>query len=345
MFLRSIFPFLIAAWPALAADVALVDDELGQAVLFKNRGLCYAVLPNHVSAGKDRIALAVAEPAQNGTAEIFWRAPEEDLALAFVEDPLSGRCQIEFPALNLDLSAMLQTEETGLIKSVHFGGTFFDRLGASVVDVDETFVTVQINDSGIDAEVMQGLSGALLTISGRPAGIAIDAGSASDARFLRMDRLARMIGRNLSDDHPAHRAMPSAETGHGFRVTGFGAGDAGGVVALEPDDLAEPWVVQWTGAPLSFEVTLSNDSLVQLNRVFMRTQLAEATTVPRQIEVSVDRGLPGAPYWTSLSAPDMAPNGIFQMTTGGTLGRRIRITLKDVWDKGRPVRLDQLVID
>jgi len=41
----------------------------------------------------------------------------------------------------------------------------------------------------------------------------------------------------------------------------------------------------------------------------------------------------------------MAPNGVFEMTTGGTVARRIRITLIDVWNDSLPVRLDQLVIE
>ncbi|NVO58200.1 hypothetical protein HW561_20615 [Rhodobacteraceae bacterium B1Z28] len=232
-----------------------------------------------------------------------------------------------------------------MIKSVHFGGAFFDRLGATLVDVDERFVTVRINDAGTDAEVMQGLSGALLSVAGRPAGIAIDSTSAAEARFLRMDRIAALVGANLSTDHPKARAMPQAQDGLGFRVTGFGAGDGGGVVALEPDSLNEPWIAEWSGTPLVFEITLSNEELVQINRITMKTLPDQTTTPPRQVGVEIDRGLPGTVYWARLFAPDMAPNGVFEMTTGGTIGRRVRITLTDVWNPDLDVRLDQLVIE
>lgn len=343
MLLRTSIFWLCSAVSALAADVAMVDDELGQAVLFENRGLCYAVLPNHVSATKSRIALAVAAPTETGVAEIFWRDPAQDLALAFVEGALQNRCDLTLQDLTPDLSAALQTVETGLIKSVHFGGSFFDRLGASVVDVDDRFITVRITQSGVDAEVLQGLSGALLTLSGRPAGIAIDAGSGAEARFLRMDKIASRLGASLSSDHPSTRALPQAETGHGFRVTGFSAGAGGGAVILEPGDLAQPWIAPWTGAPLAFEITVSNAMPVQINAVTMTSQGVDETR-PRTISVEIDRGAPGAPFWSRLVTPDMAPNGVFEMTTGGTWGRRLRITIVDVWDASKPVRLDGIVV-
>lgn len=345
MILRSLFLFLLLTRPVLAADVALVDDELGQAVLFENRGLCYALLPNHVASDKDRISLAVAEPSETGTAEIFWRDVENDLAMAFVEGGLSTRCMMDLDDLGRDLSARLQSTETGMIKSVHFGGAFFDRLGATLVDVDDTFVTVRLNEAGIDAEIMQGLSGALLSLAGLPAGIAIDAVSSSEARFLRLDRIASLIGRNLSANHPGTRQIPDAQTGLGFRVTSFGPGDGSGVIALEPGDLAEPWLVDWTGAPVPFEITLSNDAPIGINRIVMNSLPDTDSTPPRQIEIELDRGTNGNPYWTRIAAPDMSPTGVFDMTTGGTVARRVRITFVDVWTPGKPVRLDRLVIE
>lgn len=313
--------------------------------MFGNRGLCYAVLPNHVSASRDRIALAVPAPAETGVAEIFWRDPDQDLALAYVEGSLSQRCQLELRDLTANLSGLLQTQETGTIKSVHFQGMFFDRLGAAVIDVDDQFVTVRITDQGVDAEVMQGLSGALLTLAGRPVGIAIDAGSTGEARFLRLDHATLSLGANLGTDHPNQRAITPAETGQGFRVTGFGGGDAADVVALEPGSVTAPWVADWTGQPIVFEITLSNDALVPVNRIIMRSRIEETSTAPRRIRLEVDRGLPGNAYWTQVIAPDMAPDGVFEAVTGGTVARRLRVHILDVWHATRPLRLDQLTLE
>lgn len=345
MLLRKLFVLMVLALPAQAADVALVDDELGQAVLFKNRGLCYAVLPNHVSANRNRIALSVPNPPEVGAAEVFWRDPDNDLALAYVEGGLSDRCQIEFRDMQAGLSDTLQTTESGMIKSVHFGGAFFDRIGALVVDVDDNFVTIRVSDTGIDAEVMQGLSGAMLSVGGKLAGIAIDAQSTGEARFLRMDRIAAIIGSNLSDDHPSTRQIAVPDAGLGFRVTGFESGDQAGAIALEPGSLSAPWIARWSGDPIAFEITLSNDNLVPVKRVRMRTLISDQTTAPRRITLEIDRGMPGNAYWTGLAAPDMAPTGVFEATTGGTVGRRLRIRILDVWHPDRPVRLDGLRIE
>ena len=345
MMLRSFFVWFLFAFPVTAADVALVDDELGQALLVRNRGLCYAILPHHVSP-RDRVALAVPEPAEVGAAEIFWRDPDQDLALAYVEGTLGSRCQIELSELGGDLSRLLQRTETGMIKSVHFGGDFFDRIGAALIDVGETFITVRVTESGIDAEVMQGLSGAMLSVGGTVAGIAIDADEETgEARFLRMDRIAARVRANLGRDHPDGRKIGAADSGLGFRVTGFQGGDKAGVISLEPGSLASPWVAEWTGEPVSFEVTLSNDTLVPINRIRMGTRIEEQTTAPRRIALEIDRGMPGAPYWTTLAAPDMSPTGVFDTSTGGTVGRRLRIRILDVWYGDRPLRLDALRIE
>ncbi|MEO0915968.1 MAG: hypothetical protein AAFY31_03155, partial [Pseudomonadota bacterium] len=214
----------------------MVDEDLGQAVLFTNRGLCYAVLPNHVSKDKDRITLAIPAPAAQGAGEIFWRSPEFDLALAFVEGDVAARCSIPFTDLTRDLSGPLQSTETGMIKAVHYDGQFFDRLGAALIDVDDTYVTVRLTDAGVDAEVMQGLSGAMLSVGAQVTGIAIDAADIGEARFFRMDRVAAIVGSKFrSQSHPSQKTID------GFRVTGGTAG-ASAVTTLEPSSLSEPWI-------------------------------------------------------------------------------------------------------
>ena len=345
MMLRRIFALCCLVTQVHAADVALVDDELGQALLFSNRGLCYAVLPNHVSATRNRISLAIPAPAEVGSAEIFWRDPENDLALAYVESTLGNRCQVDLNDLGGDNSNMLQSTATGMIKSVHFGGAFFDRIGAAMVDVDDSFITVRITDTGIDAEAMQGLSGAVLTAGNRFVGIAIDAETTQSARFLRMERISALIRANLSTDHPDNRAVGESTDGKGFRVTSFEGGDKAGVISLEPGSLTAPWIANWTGEPISFEITLSNDTLVELHQVVMGSVPGDQTTSPRRIALSIDRGLSGNPYWTDIATPDMSPTGVFEVSTGGTVARRLRIRILDVWHSDRPIRLDRLTIN
>lgn len=343
MLLRSLFMSACLSTHVLAADVALVDDELGQALLISNRGLCYAVLPNHVSADRDRIALAAPSPATTGAAEIFWRDVENDLALAFVEGALGDRCEIEFAALPRDLSRILQTSERGLIKSVHFNGDFFDRLGAVLIDVDDTFVSVRITGEGVDSEVMQGLSGAMLSVGGSIVGIAIDAQSSGEARFLRTDRIVPLIGSHLggASRHPNNRNITKSD----FRVTGYQGGDKAGVIALEPGSENAPWLSEWTGAPIEFEITLSNDTIVPINKLSMFTLISDTITPPRRIELQIDRGMPGSPFWTGLAAPDMSPTGVFEAPTGGTMGRRLKIRILDVWYPDRSLRIDQLALE
>ena len=342
MRLRTLLFFLGFAVPLQAADVAMVDDELGQALLVSNRGLCYAVLPNHVSATRNRIALAAPLPATSGAAEIFRRDPANDLALAYVEGAIGDRCTVQWNDLSRDLSRLLQTSESGLIKSVHFGGEFFDRIAAALVDVDDTFISVKVTDGGIDADVMQGLSGAMLSVGGQIAGIAIDASSTGEARFLRVDRIVDLVGASFAAaSHPGTRSIDLATTG--FRVTGFEGGDKAGVVGLE--GAGEPWVAEWTGEAIEFEITLSNDRLVPINRISMQTMVTDETTPPRRVDIQIDRGMPGSAFWTPIASPDMSPTGVFEAPTGGTVGRRLKVRLVDVWFPERVLRIDGLVVE
>lgn len=329
-----------------AADVALVDDGLGQALLFGHNGLCYAALPNHVVPGRDRIALAVPTPQQSGAAEIFWRDPDTDLALAYVEGELASRCTLSLNTLPTDISDLLQRNETGLVKSVHSDGRFFDRMGVSLVDVrQDEFYTV-MNDLAIEGDLFQGFSGSVVTVGEVVAGIALDNDPVTrQARFLRMDRVVELARQNLANNHPTRRTIPQQEGGAGFRVTAFEGGAQAGAVSLEPGSLTSPWIAEWPGRPISFEITLSQDQLISVNRVVLSTQSSDATTPPRRILVEVDRGLPGAAYWTPLSAPDMSPTGAFELNTGGTVARRVRISLMDVWYPDRPLRLDTLWVE
>ncbi|MEM1099945.1 MAG: hypothetical protein AAGH73_00245 [Pseudomonadota bacterium] len=332
---------------AKAADVALVDDGLGQALLFVHNGLCYAALPNHVSIQRDRVALAVPNPRQAGAAEIFWRDPETDLALAYVEGDLAGRCTIELSALGRDISGILQSNETGLVKSVHSGGGFFDRMGVSLVDVRANAFYTVMNDAAVEGELTQGFSGSVVSVGGVLAGIALSNDpDTQQARFLRMDRVSALARANLSGNHPATRAIPDSGTGGaGFRVTAFEGGGQTGATALEPGSLTSPWIADWPGRPISFEITLSQSALVPVNLIALRTQPAEATTPPRRIVIEVDRGLPGAAFWTPLAAPDMSPTGTFDLRTGGTVARRVRVSIMDVWFADRPLRLDTLWVE
>ncbi|MEQ6250075.1 hypothetical protein ABMC89_14370 [Sulfitobacter sp. HNIBRBA3233] len=346
MLLRSLFILVLLAGAGHSADVAMVEDDLGQALLFENRGLCYAVLPNHVSATKDRVALFAPSPQTVGTAEIFWRDTDNDVALAYVEGALSDRCSITFDALPTDLSGVHVTTETGLIKSVHFDGAFFDRIGATLIDVDDTFVTVRLSDAGTDADVIQGLSGAVLSVAGTLSGIAIDAGDTGEARFLRIDRIRALIGRQLSATlHPSTQAIGAASSGYGYRVTEFDAGEGSGVIGLEPGDQGSTWISEWSGAPVNFEITLSNTEILPLNKISIFSFVSSTTTPPRRIKILIDRGLPASPYWTPIATPDMSPTGVFEAATGGTWARRIKIQIVDVWYPERSLRIDQLVVE
>lgn len=337
----AVLAFGIAALPraGLATQIALVDRDVGHALLFQHRGNCYALLPSHVAV-RDNFSLQM--PLQNliGAGTVFLRDPDSDLALAFVEGDVIQRCTDEWVSFQGDLTTLLDNQKSGEILRLSPEG-IQDRTAAQVFVVTPEIVAVRTSDDLALGEVQQGSSGSVLEINGKVIGIAQRAPSKSEAIFFRMDEIARRLGSELS------AATKSPDSG--FSVSGWSGKTATDV----PDEagqglLQRAFVAQWDGSPQQIEITLHPTEPVALNRIVLGSTVGDRVTQspPKTVSLQVDAGPPDAPFWRSVGIKDMSPKGELLFDTGGVFVRRVRLTLNSVWFADRPlVRLDRLEIE
>ncbi|WP_224825989.1 hypothetical protein [Cognatishimia sp. MH4019] len=327
---------------AEATQIALVDRDVGHALLFKHRGNCYALLPSHVA---ERDSFSLQMPLQNliGAGTVFLRDAQSDLALAFVEGDVIQRCLDDWSSFQTDLTTLLDNQKSGEIFRLSPEG-IQDRTAGDVFVVTPDIVAVRTSDDLALGEIQKGSSGSVLEIAGTVIGIAQRAPSGSEAVFYRMDEIARRLGSDLSQAHLNHDGQQS-----GFRVTGW----SGKTASSEPDEagqglLERAFVTTWDGKPQQIEITLHPTEPIALNSIILGSQVGDRTsqTPPKTISIQVDAGPPDAPFWRSVGVRDMTPRGDLKIDIGGVFVRRVRLTMNSVWFADRPlVRLDRLDVE
>jgi len=329
------------AQPVGAASIAAVNEEKGHAFLVDYRGNCYAIMPNH-TATSDRVSLVTALPQVAGIATVFARWADEDVALAYVEGEISNRCTIEWSSLSRNVGEVLLQEGAGSLNRINFGGQFLDRTEAHVFDADGTHFAIARTENWSGGPIESSVSGALFFKNALPIGMALEAPDTRTGRFIRTDRIYALAAPVLSGNaaaHPARASVAPSDSGLGYRVTGQ---------VVERDGLrqgivgANQW--DWTGAPMEIELTLSNVEPVALTEIALITDMAgsDAVTPPQRIKIELDVGRPGQPYFRTLFAPDVPPNGVLTIGTGNTRARRIKLRIESVWFPDRPLRIDRI---
>lgn len=333
---------VITPHPSHATQIALVDQDVGHALLFRHRGNCYALLPSHV-AERDNFSLQM--PLQNliGAGTVFLRDEATDLALAFVEGDVIQRCLDEWSRFQGDLTDLLDKQKSGEILRLSPEGVQ-DRTAADVYVVTPDIVAARTSDALALGEIQKGSSGSVLEIGGRVIGIAQRAPSGSEAVFYRMDEIARRLGSELS-----LATLGSGAQQGGFRVTGW----SGKTDNSLPDEagqglLDRAFVAAWDGKPQQIDITLHPSEPVPLNRIILGSTVGgrETQSPPKTISLQVDAGSPESPFWRSIGIQDMSPKGELTLDTGGIFVRRVRLTMNSVWFADRPlVRLDRLEVE
>ncbi len=343
---------LMVAAPALATQLALVDRDVGHAMLFQHRGNCFAVLPSHVAVN-DRFSLELPLQRVVGSGTAFLRDTANDIAIAYVEGGVTAYCHDQWDSFDRDLRSLLETRTRGEIVRLSPEG-IQDRADAQIFAVTPEMVIVRTTDNLADGQIYQGNSGSVLEVDGRVVGIAQAAISGREARFFRMDEILRRVGPQLGGGlaarHPDDLPPPDGTDGaQGFRVTGWtGAAGGTGAASLEPGLLSQAFVSPWSDEPVQIEITLDPASPVPLAAINLRSDPGAAPdqSPPKTVLFEVDAGAPGRPFWRSLGQRDMPPNGVFAYQTGGIFARRVRVTIQSMWFADRQaLRIDGLTVE
>jgi len=352
LFQILIFGCLFFMSQAAAAQIALVDDDVGHALLFKHQGNCYAVLPEHV-ARQNRFTIAGALSIGSGSGQVFVRDVEGDIALAVVEGQILNACVEDFAALSGDITDILLQQPRTIIERLGISGRIHDRTDAIIIENTQHHITVRTTNDFALGDVQQGSSGSILKTNGRVLGLALRAPQTDQAVFLRMDVISDWISAVFSGNFvpaPAPLDGPREDGSKGFRISGWQASSQisnSSISSLERGLLNDPYIVPWQREPISLEITLASDGPIPFKQLTMTsdTQISAQHTAPKSIHVEVDIGKPGSEFWRSLGARDMTATGKLTFSTGGIFARRVRLTIQSVWQADKDLRIDGLVIE
>lgn len=340
---------LLLCLPAMAEPVS-INRGIGLGFVFKHRGNCYLILPDHVRQGLTRLSLATAAPSAIGDAEIFRSyAPDVDLAVGIVTSGLSERCTDRFDTLRTDLQPLLDSANTAQLVRVDAGGLEM-RDDMVITSFDFESITARVDVTSA-AEIYQGSSGGILRVGNAIIGMAIQSPGIEEAFFLRADEIAARLGRLLDTGPTTFTAqLPLVATTAALRCPAGTIAIASIQCNLEPPtpDLACSNLL--AGGAAAFPpsqvaprlvLDLPGDAAMPVGMITLGSSgEAPTATMPKAILIEVS-STPGTPRWRRYAAGDMPPTGLFRAANGaGPYATQIAITLQSSWDASLPTALD-----
>ncbi|MEM6385594.1 MAG: hypothetical protein AAF718_05080 [Pseudomonadota bacterium] len=361
MSLPRLFVFFLF-WSGLTAQAEPValKDGLGQGLLFTYRSNCYVVFPAHVHPEGPVVNLFTAAPQASGTAAIYFRRTEADIAIGLVRGSARDRCDTPFSKLTKDVSRVLNRTRSATLERINPQGTL-ERLAMRIdrtpwLAADERtqsglyhYVLASTDQaSGESREVYQGTSGAILYVEDTPVAMVVSAPDATSVRALRMEEILTPVARWLRSGSFGSQAEgtstdSSAPEGMPFSVTEW----SGQLVDpnVPPTGLANgtaPFRVAAQAGRVSFTLQLSESAPVRVRELLL-TGAADTTSAatPRAITIDIDRGRPGAANFTPFASADMTPDEPLSIPIN-SFSRQLRVTISSTWAPGLPVEVSSV---
>lgn len=356
MFRIVLFGFLLAALPVLAEPVAL-KDGFGQGLLFQYRGNCYVLFPSHVHPRGRTINLFTSSPQAGGSAIIYFRRAEADIAVGVVNGGARERCTRSFAKLTGDVSRVLASARTVTLERVNPQGVI-ERMNMRIDNVSWDSATNETGASGglyhyvyastaegESREVYQGTSGALLYVGDTPVAMVVTAPDAKSVKALRIEEITRPLARWLPSGSfgslQADEAQPDTQReGIAYQVTEW----SGSLVdpELPPTGLpsgAAPFRVLPSGKEVSFVLELSEEQAIRVREIVLDgPDVQGAFAVPRRITIDVDRGRPGRTAFQPHATVEMSPDQSLVVPIN-TFARQLRVRISSSWTPGLPVEI------
>lgn len=175
----------IGASSQMPTQAYIRASEHGQALLLSRLGECYAVTPKHVMGG-DLYATLVGgrSTAPQGDGDLL-QTFGYDLSILHVNGSLAQDCGGQLTnSINLD--NVLGSNSAANVASVNEDGSLTRR---NVTINDVGLLYIRIRPDGSDDQLFKGLSGSLLLVANKPAGILMSVDSETgEGRVLRYDR-------------------------------------------------------------------------------------------------------------------------------------------------------------
>jgi len=345
-----VFPMILQAKPLL---VYVESDEVGQALLFNRLGVCYAVSPTHVvHEGYYAALVGGASSAPQGEADEGVTFGY-DLTLMRVKGGIEKYCNESYKAAGRLDDTILNETIGHILTAGGLGG--MTRQQVSIVSTDLFYLYVSPIDK--NQPFMKGMSGSLLEISGKPAGMLMSVhGETGNGKVLRYDRLMETIAPffGSSSDVDTPILTPNTVDKGTKQITQNLAKKvlSWSTPSLDADSRAENLLDNdpksvWYGKagkfPIDIEVLLSKEKTVVLNEVeLVLNALKLATRAPKDIEIMIsgqkeNRWMP------------VASSTIFKSDTSKVLSfapvraKKIKIRIYSNWGDPLAVGLNSII--
>jgi len=336
-----------------AAQVVTVEDGSGAGFLFRQGGNCYVILPTHLH-GQRRDGIRLGSDLDGGpigTARVVYIAPgTSDISLGLVRGGLTANCGDTWggltrlrladalvPGTDLMLQRPRQSVFEGRRLQVHSSGQKMIRLTPAPGEREDLF---------------GGTSGAVVFRNAVPVAMVLQAEGAGDALAMRMDVVAELVGAFLDGNAPGIGASetPSGETliaepGDPLEAVSWSAHPVEG--GTDPVGLLSgegPWIFELGEDPVELVLRLKETD--RLSRIALRSLTVTEHGVPRRIGIVTDASRdPSRPRPSAVPAPEMTPDGVFELRIGERFAHSVTITIHSAWSSSSTIRLDALVVD
>jgi hypothetical protein len=289
-----------------------------------------------------------------GTARIVHVAPDDaDISLGVVRGGLEAACGNEWrnmprrlddlmtPGTELMLQRPRQQVFEGRRLIVHSSGPELVRL---------------IPAPGEREDMFGGTSGAVAFSGATPVAMVLQASGANEALAMRMDAVMAVVGRILEmrpGGSVPETALAEEETGTMATLPPGDPLEAVSWSAHPVDGAVDPaamlvgkgaWIFDLGAEPVSVTFRLSQTD--RLSRIQLRAAVGTGAALPREIGIVTDTSTdPGRPRPSQIPAPEMTPDGQFDLRIGERFAHTVTITIRSSWGGGTPVRLDAVSID
>ncbi len=325
---------------AVCQTVAVENGENGKGFgwMFRHKGSCYVILPEHVAGRHPRITLTSSAPVLTGTGTVskpFW--PAIDLAIATVRGAIEDRCTSSLSDL-----VLTPEERAGRMAQLERLTPVGELMRDPITIDDFTYLTFSARRREDGKAIRRGTSGAFAFIDNTPVGMAIRSADDATGRFIRSDEIHLHVNRYLNEIL-APRAM---EVGNAQDLPGSLPLIFRGTSAPPVNPQYAPENLLGAGSyvfDLSDRVTIEfefpGEQASAVSRVVVTAPAEGGYSLPREIFIEMSPFASGGRYF-ALGRFQVGFDGV--LDTGRVASRnarRLRLTILNAWSEG-PLAID-----
>lgn len=344
---QVLLPQVVSAKPLSAF---IESGQVGQALLLNRLGACYAITPEHVIDGGFFATVVAGLPdAPQGDADLLMTFGY-DLALLRVSGGVEAKCNEGYHKV-ISLDATFSATSTGYLYSVRSDGST-GRQQVNIVDIGMLYVHVSPVAGG--EPLMKGMSGSMLQIGDRVAGMLMSVDPANGhGKVLRYDRITETIAPFFGESGSAAAAavtdkapLPVAAIAgvSVLRWTSKPLDESSRAHNILDGDVTTAWQARVEKYPVDVEIQLSTGKSMILTEVaLIAGESVPPQRLPRDFELMVTTRDKGG--WVAIANGTLfAKDGGKTVQFAPVRGKRLLLRIHSNWGDPEAVGFAELGI-